>query len=217
MRLKLWPNTLAVQLIVVTGVSVTLSNIAVAFWFEYGNEQQSAIAANERVLDRAAAIATTLAAIPPSSRHVVLTSMSGRLWKFQFAPVPKAPLAMSADEKILAKHLGDLLPDKVPNQGLISVQVERPLKTLPVDALPPHAADAKTAIQAIVPIDKKTMLSGVFVRIPAAWPMEIFVAAVVAIILASLGAAVGTDQGGLQHGSGQRHAPCRRGRPPGRA
>jgi signal transduction histidine kinase len=34
------------------------------------------------------------------------------------------------------------------------------------------------------------MLSGVFVRPPAPWPVEIFVAAVVAILLASLGAAV---------------------------
>ena len=30
-----------VQLIAVTGVAVVLSNIAVAFWFEYGNEQQN--------------------------------------------------------------------------------------------------------------------------------------------------------------------------------
>ena len=42
MRFRFWPNTLAVQLIVVTAVAVTLSNIAVAFWFEYGNEQQIA-------------------------------------------------------------------------------------------------------------------------------------------------------------------------------
>ena len=64
MRLQFWPKTLAVQLIVVTATAVALSNIAVAFWFEYGNEQQTATAANERVLDRAAAIATTLSAIP---------------------------------------------------------------------------------------------------------------------------------------------------------
>ena len=47
-RFRFWPSTLAVQLIAVTAAAVTLSNIAVAFWFEYGNEQQSAIAANER-------------------------------------------------------------------------------------------------------------------------------------------------------------------------
>ena len=64
MRFRFWPNTLAVQLIVVTAAAVALSNIAVAFWFEYGNEQQIATAANERVLDRAASVATTLSAIP---------------------------------------------------------------------------------------------------------------------------------------------------------
>src|SRR6476619_81950 len=41
MRFRFWPNTLAVQLIVVTAAAVALSNIAVAFWFEYGNERQT--------------------------------------------------------------------------------------------------------------------------------------------------------------------------------
>src|ERR1700743_2346420 len=97
MRFRFWPNTLAVQLIVVTGVAVTLSNIAVAFWFEYGNEQQTATAANERVLDRAASVATTLTAIPETNRGVVINSMSGRLWKFELAAVPRAPLPMTPD------------------------------------------------------------------------------------------------------------------------
>ena len=57
MRFRFWPNTLAVQLILVTAVAVALSNAAVAFWYEHGNEQQTATAANERVLsDRAAAM-----------------------------------------------------------------------------------------------------------------------------------------------------------------
>src|ERR1700733_13705951 len=60
MRLRFWPNTLSLQLILVTATAVALSNIAVAFWFEYGNEQQTATAANERVLDRAASVATTM-------------------------------------------------------------------------------------------------------------------------------------------------------------
>src|ERR1700735_4298151 len=78
MRFRVWPNTLAVQLIVVTGVAVALSNIAVAFWFEYGNAQQTAIANNERVLDRAAAVATTLTGVPASYHHVVMNNMSSR-------------------------------------------------------------------------------------------------------------------------------------------
>ena len=190
MRFRFWPNTLAVQLIVVTGVAVTLSNIAVAFWFEYGNEQQTATAANERVLDRAASVATTLTAIPETNRGVVINSMSGRLWKFELAAVPRAPLPMTPDEQTLAKHLGDLLPDRIPNQNLISVQANRSLDSFPASALPPHSPDSKIAIQAIVPIDRHTMLNGTFVRPPAGFPVEIFVAAVMAILVASVGAAL---------------------------
>ncbi len=79
MRYRFWPRTLAVQLIVVTAAAVVLSNIAVAFWFEYGNQQQSTTAIYDRVLDRGAAVATTLAAIPPESRQVVVNSMSSRV------------------------------------------------------------------------------------------------------------------------------------------
>jgi len=189
MRLRFWPRTLAVQLIVVTAVAVALSNIAVAFWFEYGNEQQTATAANERVLDRAASMATTMNAFPGPARAIVLNTMSGRLWKFAQMPLPDKPLPMTADEQILARHLGEMLPDKMPNKHLISVQINRPVAGIPADALPLHSVNDR-AVRAFVPIDDHTMLSGVFVRPPASWPLEIFVAAVVAILVASLGAAL---------------------------
>jgi signal transduction histidine kinase len=190
MRFRFWPNTLAVQLIVVTGVAVALSNIAVAFWFEYGNEQQSAIANNERVLDRAAAVATTLTAVPVSSHYVVMNTMSSRIWKFAPVPVPKTARAMTPEEMTLARHLDEMLPDSVPNQNLISVRLHAPIADLPANLVPRTAGPVGDTIQAIVPIDKHTMMSGVFVRGPAPWPMEIFVAAVVAILVASLGAAL---------------------------
>jgi signal transduction histidine kinase len=190
MRFRFWPNTLAVQLIVVTAAAVALSNIAVAAWFEYGNELQTATAANERVLDRAASVATTLNAIPVSARATVFNSMSGRLWKFVEAPVPSKPLEMTSDEQILARHLGDMLPDKLPNKHLISVQINRPPDSFSSDELPPHSDASTQAVHALVPIDEHTMLSGVFVRAPSPWPLEIFVAAVVAILVASLGAAL---------------------------
>ena len=44
-KFKFWPRTLVVQLIAVTAAAVVISNIAVAFWFEHGNEQQSETAA----------------------------------------------------------------------------------------------------------------------------------------------------------------------------
>ncbi len=190
MKFKFWPRTLAVQLIVVTAATVALSNIAVAFWFEYGNEQQTATAANERVLDRAAAMATTMNAFPMTARDTVIETMSGRLWKFVQIPMIAAPLPMSTDEKTLARHLGEMLPDKLPHKDKISVQVYRPLNEFPEGSLPPHSDAATKAIRALVPVDAHTMLSGVFVRPPAPWPVEIFVATVVAILLASLGAAV---------------------------
>ena len=190
MRMRLWPNTLAVQLILVTAVAVALSNLAVAAWFEYGNEQQIATAANERVLDRAASVAATLTAIPNNARDAVIEHMSSRLWKFTLMPVPNAPLPMSSDEQILAHHLNDLLPDKLPHKSLISVQANRPIENYSADQLPPHSENASQAIRALVPIDGKTMLSGVFVRAPNPWPVEIIVAAVVAILVTSLGAAM---------------------------
>ena len=190
MRFRFWPNTLAVQLIVVTGVAVALSNIAVAFWFEYGNEQQSAIANNERVLDRAAAVATTLTGVPVSYHQVVMNTMSSRIWKFAPVPVPKTVRAMTPEEATLAKHLDEMLPDSVPNQNLISVKLHAPIADLPANLVPHTVGPVGDTIQAIVPVDKHTMMSGVFVRGPAPWPMEIFVAAVVAILVASLGAAL---------------------------
>ncbi len=190
MRFRFWPNTLAVQLIVVTGVAVALSNIAVAFWFEYGNAQQTAIANNERVLDRAAAVATTLTGVPASYHQVVMNNMSSRIWKFAAVPVLKAALPMSPEEMTLAKHLDEMLPDSIPNQNLISVKLHAPISDLPANLVPQTVGPVGDTIQAIVPIDKKTMMSGVFVRGPAPWPVEIFVAAVVAILVASLGAAL---------------------------
>ena len=65
MKLKLWPRTLVVQLITVTAAALVISNFAVAWWFERSNELQNESSLTERVVDRAVAVATTLATIPP--------------------------------------------------------------------------------------------------------------------------------------------------------
>ena len=190
-RLRFWPSTLAVQLIAVTAAAVTLSNIAVAFWFEHGNEQQNAIAAYERVLDRAAALATTLNAIPVSSRRVVMNTMSSRFWKFAQIPVPSAPQPMSEDETRLARHLQDMLPDKLPHQKVVTVRLHQSLDTVSPVLRPDHPIPSGGGvIQAIVPVDQDTMMSAVFVRATPPWPVEIFVAAVVAILLAAVAATI---------------------------
>jgi signal transduction histidine kinase len=178
-----------VQLIAVTAAAVTISNIAVAFWFEYGNEQQSFTAANERVLDRAAALATTLAVLPPDSRHVVMNTMSSRIWKFTQIPKPADRAVMTEEEIRLARHLGDMLPDKLPNQKIVSVRLFPSIAVLPQSLVPDHPLPSSSVIQAIVPVDSKTVMSAVFARAPAPWPVEIFAAAVLAILLAAVAAA----------------------------
>ena len=60
MRFRLWPRTLVVQLIAVTAAAVAISNIAVAYWFETSNQQQNEASLNERVLDRASTVLTTI-------------------------------------------------------------------------------------------------------------------------------------------------------------
>jgi signal transduction histidine kinase len=185
---KFWPSTLAVQLIAVTAAAVTISNIGVAFWFEYGNERQNAQAANERVLDRVAAIAATMYAVPESSRLVVTSTMSSRVWKFTQVPMPQGPQPMNEEEQRLAHHLRDMLPAKLSNPNVISVQLHPSMESLPRSLLPDRPLAPGPVIQAIVPIDKKTVVSAVLVRGPAPWPLEIFVAAVVAILVAAVAA-----------------------------
>jgi signal transduction histidine kinase len=189
MRFKFWPRTLAVQLIVVTAAAVALSNIAVAFWFEYGNQQQSTTATYDRVLDRAAAVSTTLSAIPQGSRQVVMTSMSSRFWKFTQVPVPVTPMPMTDEEKNLARRLDEMLPDRMPHQRVISVQLRTSIDQLPNSLVPENPVPTSSVIQTIVPVDEHTMLSTVLLRAPEPWPVEIFVAAVVAIVLAAAAAA----------------------------
>jgi signal transduction histidine kinase len=188
MKFKFWPRTLAVQLIVVAAVTVALSNIAVGLWFEYTNEQQNQSNLTDRVLDRATAVATTLSSIPPSTRGVLMDSMSSHLWKFSEIKhfTPKWP--MNDFEQQLAKRIADQLPARIPNKHTIGVRLHKDLADLAPRERPEAPAPSSGLIQVFVPVDKDTMLSTVFLRPAAPWPLEIVVAAVVAILVTSVGA-----------------------------
>ncbi|HEX3753634.1 MAG TPA: ATP-binding protein [Rhizomicrobium sp.] len=188
-RFKFWPSTLAVQLIAVTAAAVALSNIAVAFWFEYSNELQSESALTERVLDRATAVATTLSSIPSSSRQVLMDSMSSRIWRFTEIPTPSKMLPMTDAEVRLARRIDEQLPDSIPNQRKIEVQLDEPVNTVSRSQIPENPAPHTGMVRMLVPVDKNTMLNTVFLRPAAPWPVEIIVATVVAILLASAGGA----------------------------
>jgi len=190
MRFKFWPSTLSVQLIFVTAVAVALSNISVALWFEYTNEQQNQTNLTDRVLDRATAVATTLSSIPPETRGLLMDSMSSRLWKFVALKHFHPGWPMTEHEQQLARRIDEQLPDSIPDQKRITVRLTKTVEALPPKLRPEKPAPNSGMIQAFVPVDKDTMLSVVFLRPASPWPLEIVVAAVVAIVVTSLGAAL---------------------------
>jgi signal transduction histidine kinase len=189
MKINLWPRTLVVQLIAVTAVAVALSNAAVVFWYERGNEQQNESATNERVLDRAAAVATTLSAIPPESREVVMNSMSlTRLWRFREVP-RQTHQQMDEEENHLAQRLDSMLPAQLQHRP-VTLQLHGSPRDIPAASLPAGADPKADAVEISIPMDRYTELSTVFLRNPPGWPTEIIVAALTAILVASLGAAL---------------------------
>ncbi len=188
-KLRLWPRTLVVQLIAVTAAAVMLSNFAVAYWFEKGNQQQNAASMNERVLDRASTVLMTLRAIPRESRPVVMKTMSSRLWQFTEIPTPEKALPMSEEEQRIAQRLAGLLPAKA-QKAPITVQLHEDPAGIPTRQLPEGGDRKSEAIRVIVPLDRRSFLSAVFQPPPEDWPLEMLVAAVAAILVSSTAAAL---------------------------
>jgi signal transduction histidine kinase len=190
-KLTLWPRTLVVQLIAVTAAAVVISNVVVALWFERGNEMQSESSLTERVLDRAAAVATTLATIPPTSRDVVMKTMSTRIWQFRELPaqerVQNRP--MDDEETRLAQRLAQSLPPQI-RHSHVMVQLHESPRNIPANLLPDEPDKNAEAFRLMIPLDHNAKLSAVFLRTPPPWPREIIVAAAVAILVASAAAAL---------------------------
>lgn len=191
MKLTLWPRTLVVQLIAVTAAAVIISNFAVAWWYERGSEMQTESSLTERFLDRAAAVATTLDAIPPASRDVVMKTMSTRIWQFRELPAgaPLKTRPMTEEEMRIAQRLVQSLPPKVA-RGPVTVQLHEPLRDIPTNLLPDDPPKEAESSRLVIPLDHGTKLSAVFLRTPPPWPVEITVAAAAAILVASAAAAL---------------------------
>jgi signal transduction histidine kinase len=189
MRIRLWPRTLVVQLIAVTAAAVVVSNLGVAYWFSMSNEAQNEASLIERVLDRATTVLTTLRAIPPESRPVVMRTLSSRIWQFTEIPRPAKPLAMTKEEQALARRLAQVLPTAA-QRAPITVQLHERQENIAAGQLPEGSAPKTEAVRIIVPLDKDTYLSAVNVRLPENWPIEIVVAAVTAILGTSAAAAL---------------------------
>jgi signal transduction histidine kinase len=193
MRLKLWPRTLRVQLILVVAAAVAISNIGAAFYFYKQNEAQTRNFSYERMIDRAAAVAATVSQVTPQSRLVVMRTMSQLTWRFREAPAGYDVKSMTAEEAALAKRLADALPDRHPRKHAVIVHLHEPIANIPEELRPvkaPTGDSEQDVIQTIVPIDAHTMISGVLLRPTPAWPIEIMVAALIAVVTASVGAAL---------------------------
>ncbi len=193
MRFRLLPNTLAVQLILVVAGAVAVSNIGVAFYFYKQSEAQTRNFSNERVIDRTAAVAATVSQVPPDSRLVVMRTMGRLEWRFREANSGYDKKPMTAEETALAKRLADALPDKHPRKKAVIVHLHEPVANIPEELRPPRASTADTdteVIQTIVPIDDHSMISGVLLRPTADWPIEVMIAALIAVVTASVGAAL---------------------------
>ncbi|HWX89401.1 MAG TPA: ATP-binding protein [Rhizomicrobium sp.] len=171
---------------------MAVSNIGVAFYFYKKSEAQSRNFSSERVIDRAAAVAATVSQVTPQSRLVVMRTMGRADWRFREANAGYDTTPMTAEETALAKRLIDALPDHHPRKNAVIVHLHEAIANIPEELRPPRASTTDTGtdvIQTIVPIDAHSMMSGVLVRPTADWPVEIMIAAVIAVVLASAGAA----------------------------
>src|SRR5215469_9550384 len=187
--MRLWPRTLGAQLIVLTVTAVFASNIAVAVWFEMGSERLTESALDERVLDRAAATATTLNVVTARARAAVARSMSSPAWQFELATGKDIAGPMNHEEQKLAQRLKAMLP---PKNAKFPVTVKFMHVSLPpIDATPRGSRGEGDGIIITMPVVRNTQLVATFLRPPAPqWPFQIAYAALVAIIVASGAAAL---------------------------
>jgi len=186
MRIRLWPRTLAVQLVTVTALAVVLSNVGVAAYFDRFNFAQNQTFLTDRFVDRTTSVATTLREVPPQSRGVVMRNMGMWNWKFSQITGPVAAQPMDDEESALARRLAESLPTDQARDGAVSVRAHVDLASLPKGQGPGRFPPGSDAVQAFLPIDQNTTLSAVNLRPRSNPPYEIIVATIVATLLASI-------------------------------
>jgi signal transduction histidine kinase len=183
------------QLVIVTSVAVFLSNAAVALWFELGSERFNKSAQTERMLDRAASVATLMSSISPKAREAAAHALTGNLWRFKIRTGKNVAQPMNAEEAKLAAKLKAMLPAKSANLP-VTVRFREAARfddmdrehhgPPPGDRPPPK----EKATELTIPVVRNTQLVATFFQPPKPpWPFEIVLAAFVAIVVASAAAA----------------------------
>lgn len=190
--MKLWPRTLGMQLIVVISAAIFLSAAAVALWFELGFERQNESARIDRMLDRSASLSTLMASIPPKARIKAAEAFNNRFLHFRIRTGAHRAEPMSSAEAALAARLKAMLPARYAKAPVeVHIRHGRPPGVPPVSppGAPPPPAAAK-AYEIIVPVVRGTNLVAVFEEPPGPpWPAELIMAAVLAVLIASVSGA----------------------------
>lgn len=183
--MRFWPRKLASQLIVVTAAAVIASNVAVAVWFEVSRERMNESAFTERLLDRAVSAATLLSTIPQDQRATALRSMRSHAWRYTLVQAAPRAVQMTPGEQVLAARARAMLPEDRATQP-VTVKV-----TPPAERKQHMRRNRQPIISITVPVAGETQLITTFYRPPSPpWPVETFIAALAAIVTASLAAAL---------------------------
>ncbi|HEY4114093.1 MAG TPA: ATP-binding protein [Rhizomicrobium sp.] len=180
---RLWPRTLAAQLIVVMGAAVLVSNAAVAVWFGLGQQQLTESSVIERVLDRAVSASTLLASIPSKQRPTGAHALTTTLLSFQIHRGKAPSWEMTDAERTLASRIDAMLP-KGKSARLALVKLRKPTaEEMKRERTP------SSVIEMMIPLVRGTQLLITFFHPPPApWPIQTIAAAAAAILLTSIAA-----------------------------
>ncbi|HUJ48409.1 MAG TPA: ATP-binding protein [Rhizomicrobium sp.] len=181
--IRLWPRTLAAQLVIVTGAAVLISNFAVALWFGLGQQQLTESAIVDRVLDRAVSASDLLATIPAKQRTAAAHALSSNIWIFQIHHGRVPAGTMTDDERALANRLAPMLSKPKMAKGLlVKYRGETPdeKRRLQRDG---------AVIEIMIPLVRGTQLTTIFYHPPPPpWPMQSIIAATAAILVTAVAA-----------------------------
>src|SRR5579885_1460456 len=178
----LLPRTLGAQLVVVTAAAVLISNVGVAVWFTIADRQAARTSVTDRLLDRVNSAAAVLSAIPAKERDAAARAMSTPLLHFSMHHGRPLTGTMDSQENQIATRIRSVLPPKRDREAVF-VRLRAPR---PGEVIPKPSNGTRPVIEIMVPVVRRTQLVATFFEPPEPpWPMQITIAAIVAILTAS--------------------------------
>ncbi len=183
----LLPRTLGAQLVVVTAAAVLISNVGVAVWFTIADRQAARTSVTDRLLDRVNSAAAVLSAIPAKERDAAARAMSTPLLHFSMHHGRPLTGTMDSQENQIATRIRSVLPPKRDREAVF-VRLRAPR---PGEVIPKPSNGTRPVIEIMVPVVRRTQLVATFFEPPEPpWPMQITIAAIVAILTASAAGAL---------------------------